>query len=276
MSDATGGILITVATVVVSLVIVFFAIRSIRKVTGTIKNGVAGTALVRGFAETGTTVSAPNIGPEAPVYALDLLVTPPTGAAYTVESKQAIPRIVLPFFVPGITVPVDIDPADPGRVKVSWERFEAGAATHGLAMGFPTGDGQGVTVTFADGGRPVDGVDEVVTAVRTGTMPTTYGSAAELLASGTRGTAVVTTAMPLGKRVRDVNPGAAPAALDDPLWLFTLEVTVPGRPPFPAVFGHRVPASRLSQVAPGMTLPVAVNLANAHQDCAIDWDALPA
>lgn len=276
MPDTTTEILITVAVVAVSLAIVFFAMRSITKVTGKIKNGVAGTALVRGFGETGTTVSAPNIGPEAPVYALDLLVSPPTGAAYRVASKQAVPRIVLPFFVPGIIVPVDIDPRDPQRVKVSWERFDVGAAGRGVAMGFPTTDGQGVTMTFAEGGTPVDGIEEVVTAVRTGTMPTTYGSAAELLASGTRGTAVVTTAMPLGKRVRDISPGADPATLDDPLWLFTLEVTVPGRPQFPAVFGHRVPSVLVGRVAPGMTLAVAVDLANPNTQCAIDWDALPA
>lgn len=276
MPETTTEILITVAIVGVSLAIVFLAVRSITKVTGKIKNGVAGTALVRGFSETGTTVSAPNIGPDAPVYALDLLVSPPTGPAYPVSSKQAIPRIVLPFFIPGITVPVDIDPRDPQRVKVSWERFDAGTAGRGLAMGFPTAGGQGVTMTFAEDGAPVDGIEEVVSAVRSGAMPTTYGSAAELLASGTRGTAVVTTAMPLGKRVQDVNPGADPGSLADPLWLFTLEVTVPGRPQFPAVFGHRVPSARVGQVAPGMTLPVAVNLANPNTECAIDWDALPA
>lgn len=250
MSDTTTGVLITVGVVALSLVIVAFAIRSITKVTGTIKNAVAGTAVVRGFSETGTTVSAPNIGPEAPVYALDLLVTPPTGAAYAVESRQAVPRIVLPFFVPGIVVPVDIDPADPNHVKVSWKRFDAGAA--------PVGPG------------------DLVAAVRTGAIPRHYGSAAELLASGARGTGVVTTAMPLGMRVRDANPGADPRYLDDPLWLFTLEVTLPGRPPFPSVFGHRVPPARLGQVAPGLTLPVAVNLANPNQECAIDWDAVPA
>ena len=267
-------ILITVAVVGVSFLIAGFAIRSIMRATGPIKNGVPATALLRGFSETGSTISAPNIGPEAPVYRLDLLVSPPAGTPYAVESKQAVPRIVLPFFVPGITVPVDIDPTRSDRVKVNWQRFDAGAARGSVQMGYPTSDGEGVNLSFVDG-KPVDGLDDVVTAVRTGAMPTTYGSAAELLVRGTRGTAVVTTAMPLGKRVRDVNPGADPHSLDDPLWLFTLEVTLPGQAPFPAVFGHRVPQDRLASLAPGITLPVAVNLANPTQECAIDWATAP-
>jgi hypothetical protein len=280
VSESTVGIIITVAAVLFSFAIVFLVLRSIGGLTGRIKNGVAGTALVRGFSETGTTISAPSTGPEAPVYKLDLMVSPPTGAPYPVETKQAIPRIVLPFFVPGITVPVDIAPARPDRVRVNWQRFQIGGQGAGMAAGpdsvmeFPSGGGT-VDLTFVNG-RPVDGVEDVVSAVRSGSMPTTYGSAAELLARGTRGTAVITTAMPLGKRAVDVNPAVDPAVADDPMWLFTLEVTVPGEAPFPAVFGHRVPKVHVARVAPGLALQVAVNLAERNQDVAIDWDALPA
>ena len=104
---------------------------------------------------------------------------------------------------------------------------------------------------------------------------TIKGSADQLLATGTHGTATITTAMPLGKTVRDINPAADPSRLNDPVWLFTVEVTLAGQAPFPAVFGHRVPMAKLGAVAPGVKLAVAVNEANKNQEVAIDWDASP-
>jgi hypothetical protein len=81
--------------------------------------------------------------------------------------------------------------------------------------------------------------------------------------------------MPLGKTVRDINPNADPSRLNDPMWLFTIEVTLAGQAPFPAVFGHRVPLAKLMAVAPGAKLAVAVNEANKNQEVAIDWDQSP-
>ena len=111
--------------------------------------------------------------------------------------------------------------------------------------------------------------------VRSGSIRQIKGSAAQLLATGTHGTAVITTAMPLGKKVRDVNPTAEASHLDDPMWLFTVEVSLAGLAPFPAVFGHRVPVDKVGLVAPGVKLAVAVDEANKNQDVAIDWDRSP-
>jgi hypothetical protein len=104
---------------------------------------------------------------------------------------------------------------------------------------------------------------------------TIKGSADQLLATGTHGTAVITTAMPLGKTVKDINPAADPSRLNDPVWLFTVEATVPGEAPFPAVFGHRVPIAKLGFVSPGVKLAVSVNMANKNQEMAIDWEKSP-
>ena len=101
------------------------------------------------------------------------------------------------------------------------------------------------------------------------------GSADRLLATGTHGTAVITTAMPMGKTVKDINPAADPSRLNDPMWLFTLEVSLAGEKPFPAVFGHRVPAAKIASIAPGVKLAVAVDMTNRNQDVAIDWDKSP-
>jgi hypothetical protein len=133
----------------------------------------------------------------------------------------------------------------------------------------------GVTVRFDAQGNPVSGVNDMVGAVRGGTMPTIKGKAATILATGTHGTAVVTTAQPLGKTVRDIDPSADPSRLNDPVWLFTVEVSLAGLKPFPAMFGHRVPLAKVAQIAPGVQLSVAVDESNPSQEVAIDWDRSP-
>jgi hypothetical protein len=118
-------------------------------------------------------------------------------------------------------------------------------------------------------------VTNLASGVQSGAVHEIKGSAAQLLATGTHGTAVVTTAMPLGKTVRDINPNADPSRLNDPMWLFTVEVSVAGEAPFPAVFGHRVPLAKVVSVAPGVKLAIAVNMSDRNQEVAIDWDKSP-
>jgi len=260
-----------VVPLVVTAVIIVAVTRGVRRMSG-VEGGVPATALLRGFSETGTTISSAYTGPDAPVYRLDLLVSPPDGPPFEAQVKQPVPRIVLPFFVPGIQVPVDLDPTNPSRVTVAFRRFQAGTPG-GAAAGGP-----GVTLSFAADGSlaPVGGMDELSDAVRQGTLPTTTGSAAELLATGARGTAEVTQARPLGKRIRDVFPDPRPEVADDPIWMLSLTVQLPDEAPFPAVVGHRVPRDRVADVVPGLRVPVAVDLADRHGKVAIDWDAVPA
>ena len=250
-----------------------------------IKGGVATAAVIERIGETGQTISSPSVGPEAPVYRLGLLVTPPGGGdAYTAECKCAIPRIFVPMVLPGARIGVVVDPTDPQKVVPNWDSFNAGGGTTqvsgmsgALAIGQSGGTMSldGIEVAFDADGNPVSGLQAVVGAVRSGAMNTEHGSAAKLLATGTHGTAVITTAQPLGKKVRDIDPKADPARLDDPIWLFTLDVTLAGRSPFPAMFGHRVPAAKVSELAPGVKLAVAVDESNPAAECAIDWDRSP-
>jgi hypothetical protein len=141
----------------------------------------------------------------------------------------------------------------------------------------PAADGKvGLSFQFDASGRPAAGqVENVVGAVASGQMRTIRGKADEILATGTHGTAVITTASPLGKTVRDINPNADPSRLNDPMWLFTVQVSLAGQEPFPAVFGHRVPLAKLAIVAPGVKLAVAVNMADRNNEVAIDWDRSP-
>ncbi|NLE72181.1 MAG: hypothetical protein GX609_08835, partial [Actinomycetales bacterium] len=209
-----GLVAVVAVPLVVTAVIIVAVTRGVRRMSG-VEGGVPATALLRGFSETGTTISSAYTGPDAPVYRLDLLVSPPDGPPFETQVKQPVPRIVLPFFVPGIRVPVDIDPKRPTRVTVAFRRFDAAGARGGAP-----GGGPGVTLSFAGDGSlaPVGGMDELSDAVRQGTIPTTTGSAAELLATGARGTAEVTQARPLGTRIRDVFPDPRPEVADDPIW----------------------------------------------------------
>ena len=250
-------------------------IRKISGVSAPIKGGLPGDAIIESITDTGTTVSMPSVGPEAPEYKFGLQVTPAGGgAAYKVETKAFVPRLYIPMVVPGASVGVMIDPTDPQKVTLDFSRM--GGASAGAVAAPVVGPG-GMDFQFDADGRPTDGeVSTLVGAVRGGTLPTINGGSAEqLLATGTHGTAVITTAMPLGKTVRDINPAADPSRLNDPVWIFTVEATLPGQAPFPAVFGHRVPIAKLAYVAPGVKLAVAVNEANKNQEVAIDWDQSP-
>jgi hypothetical protein len=250
-----------------------FLVRKISGTTAPVKNGVPSSALIASITDTGMTISSPSAGPEAPVYKLELQVTPigGAGAPYTVEVKDAIPRLYIPMVLPGAQIGVLIDPTDPMKVSPDFSRIGAAAA----APSAPPPPG-GFAMDFDASGKPAEGeVAALATGVRSGQVNTIKGSADQLLASGMRGTAVITTAMPLGKTVRDINPAADPSRLNDPVWIFTVECNVPGQGQFPAVFGHRVPLAKLSAVAPGVKLVVAVNMANKNQEVAIDWDQSP-
>jgi hypothetical protein len=257
-----------------------FLMRKMMGTVGPIKNGVPSDALIESIAETGMTMTSPSVGPNAPVYKLGLLVTPIGGAGdpYRVEIKETIPRIFAPMVLPGARIGVLIDPTDPMKVGPDFSRFgapsAAGAGAGGLNM-TPAGPG-GFNMSFDASGQPsMADVSAVASGVVSGQVKTIKGSADQLLATGTHGTAIVTTAMPLGTTVRDINPAADPSRLNDPVWLFTLEVTVAGEAPFPAVFGHRVPLAKVAAVAPGAKLAVAVDLSDRNQEVAIDWDRSP-
>jgi hypothetical protein len=275
------GILIFVVVIVVFSITAAFVwgprlIRRLSGTTGPIKNGVPSDAIIESIADTGVTVTMRGVGAYAPDYRFVLQVTPVGGGApYRVQMKALVPRLFIPAVVPGARVGVLIDPTDPSKVSIDFSRM-GGASAAGWGAGPAAGASGGMGFDFDANGRPAAGdVATVVGAVRSGSLPTIKGSADHVLATGTHGTAVITSAQPLGKIVRDINPAADPSRLNDPMWLFTVEVSLAGEAPFPAVFGHRVPLAKVASVAPGVKLAVAVNEADKNQDVAIDWDKSP-
>jgi len=259
-----------------------FLMRKMTGISGPIKNGVPSDAFIESITDTGTTITSPSVGPEAPVYKLGLQVTPVggAGAPYPVEVKAAIPRLYIPMVLPGARIGVMVDPLNPTSVSPDFNRISPASAgggvpgAGGVSMS-PAGPG-GFAMNFDANGQPSMGdVSALAGGVRSGSVNTIKGSADQLLATGTHGTATITTAMPLGKTVRDINPAADPSRLNDPMWIFTVEVSLAGEAPFPAVFGHRVPLAKLGAVAPGVKLAVAVNEANRNEEVAIDWERSP-
>jgi hypothetical protein len=290
-SDMIPVIIFIVVVVLLSLAMPFiigpWLIRKLTGATGPIKGGLPGDAIIESIADTGVTVSMPGVGPDAPEYKFGLQVTPAGGGApYQVETKALVPRIYIPMAVPGASVGVLIDPTDPQKVSIDFSQMGrgsaagagagAGAGADGVGAGAAGAAPGGMDFNFDASGQPAAGdVNALIGAVRSGALPTIKGSADQLLATGTHGTAVITTAQPMGKTVRDINPAADPSRLDDPMWLFTVEVSVAGEAPFPAVFGHRVPLAKVVSVAPGVKLAIAVNMSDRNQEVAIDWDKSP-
>lgn len=238
-----------------------------------IENGLPGEATIETITDTGMTMSSSSLGSDSPRYEFGLMVTPASGGEpYRVDVKAFVPRLYIPLVLPGKRVDVTIDPLDRMHVSIDFSRIGGSAAAGAAGTGGPGG----MDLQFDQNGQPADGqVSAIVGAVRGGSLKTIKGSADQLLATGTHGTAVITSAQPLGKTVRDVNPKAEPSRLDDPVWVFTVEATVAGEKPFPAVFGHRVPLAKVASVAPGVKLAVAVDLSDRHNEVAIDWDKSP-
>ncbi len=298
VNSEVGGLVLTLGIIALCFVLAIFGgpflIRKLAGVSGPIEGGLPATATITSVTETGVTVTMPSVGPDAPKYKLGLSVTPPGGGQdYPVEIQALIPRVFVPMILPGNRIAVQVDPKDPRKVVPDWERTGSGEAsadgtgtsgfqqvsgmTGALALGQMGGtmSVDGVNVAFDSSGRPVSGLDAMVGAVRSGKVNSEYGSAASLLATGTHGTAVVTSCQPLGKKVRDLDPKAEASKADDPIWLFTLDVTLPGRSAYPAMFGHRVPLAKLASIGPGTRLAVAVDESNPTAEVAIDWDRSP-
>jgi hypothetical protein len=301
----SSAIAIIALTVGLPLVIVVWAVNQMRKDTAGIKNGIPADAEVQGITDTGTTITTPSVGAEAPVYRFQLLVTPPSGGTpYQTQTTHAVPRVVIPMVTPGMRMGIKIDPKDPMRVVPDWSRLNApalaasdggeqgsGRAAGGRTVtmsfdGAPGGDysaaapgsipGLAPMLSFDASGVPAaGGVESLVGAVRSGAVPTIKGSFETLIATGIRGTAVITTAMPFGKTAGQVNPSVNPERFNYPVWVFTVEVSLAGEEPFPAVFGHFVRPEKVGLLAPGVKLSVSVDPQNKYQDVAIDWDKSP-
>jgi len=132
----------------------------------------------------------------------------------------------------------------------------------------PQGGAGGVSRSAATPGPGMEVLSE-----RMGEPVTGVSSAAETLRTGRKGTAVVKAAKDSGDIsdlgvVDESDPGR-----DDRVYVFELEVKLPGRSPYVARVGHRVPERLFGRIGPGMRLEVAVDR-DDDQGVAIDWSTV--
>jgi hypothetical protein len=106
-----------VAPIVLSIVITLIVLVTVRKfmrnMTGAnLKGGLPAQATILRIWDTGTTIN------DNPVVGFLLEVHPQNLPTYQAESKSMIPRLSVPQFQPGATVPVKIGPQNQARVAL--------------------------------------------------------------------------------------------------------------------------------------------------------------
>lgn len=209
--------------------------------------GVDAQAQILSVQDTGMTIN------DNPRVKLTMAVSPSDGsAAFEVSTKVTVSRVAIPRA--GDMFAVRYDPDDHENFAIT------GAATGG------------------GGGQAVADLDDVSAGTIAQAASANYsqvqrGSAAELLASGQRMTAILREFSPTGRTVGDSNPAAENPS--DPVYVFKMELPISGGSPLEAVCLNRVPAGKETQLGLGATLNVAVNPANPTREVAIDWATSP-
>lgn len=213
--------------------------------------GVNAPAQVVSVNDTGMTIN------NNPRIALRLEVVPTDGSPpFQVNKKVTVSRVAIPR--PGDALAVRYDPSD-------HDNFEFVAASEDAAAEAPVGAENPFLDTASAG--------QIAAAAAADPGDVQRGSAAELLATGQRMTAIVREFSPTGQTVGQVDPTKPDP--NDPLYVFKVEMPTGGGSPIEAAFIHRVPEAKVGTLALGEQLGVAVNPANPTREVAIDWDMSP-
>ena len=225
--------------------VIFFGVgRRVGKWVGAspdvLEHGVEGTATVTRMWETGVTVN------EQPVLGYALEVDVAGEAPFTAETQQLTPRMLTGAVVPG------------SRVGVRWSR--------------ETGD---LAIDFSRVPEPPGGAAPQIPdlAAAVAAIPSERrGSADDLLRSGRRATARITSLQDVGKTLGDLGLAERTSEKwDDALMLFGLDVKLPGRSVYSMQVMHFVPDDLVGRIGPGLEVPVAVGRDDPEHDVAIDW-----
>ena len=252
--QARWGLVITGAALSVAGAFMYLTGRKVGSFSGVtprlLRTGLPARALVERMWETGVTIN------DSPVFGFGLQITREGQEAYSAEVQQAVPRMLVGAVLPGATLAVTLDPADPARVAIDWSAPPAPAA------------GAGNLSALAAAAPP----EEVAEAIRA--LPAEQrGSAAELLARGRRGTARLVGIRDMGDAVELGLMAADDERAGARLALLELEVKLPGKEPYPAQVLHWLPARLEGRVGPGRTLVVAVGRDDPEHEVAVDWEA---
>lgn len=187
-----------------------------------LQTGLLGRGVITDLKLTGTTVQAGNgLTQRACIFTVE--VTLDGTPSFTATCKQRIPEISIPEIQPGSSVvAVRVDPDDHANIVIDLQTDPP-------------------TVTLAAGSG--------------------NASAAELLATGRPGRAVIVQSQALGTR--------SPSGVD--LYAFVLTVMQEGKDPYQIQVGNPTPAAALPLLFPGSQVPVKIG--ENINAVVIDWDA---
>lgn len=210
--------------------------------------GVDGQAVLVSFREVGQQNFTPLVD-------LRLRITPLDGSEpFEVVARTQVEFSQIGKLAPGDVFSVRYDPQDHDNWELGEKVSSAG------------GDGPQQSLDDASAG-------EIATAVRATGETGQKRSAADLLATGQRMTAVVREFAPSGNTVGDLDPTLPDP--NDPVYIFKAELPINGSSPIEAVFMNRVPEAKVASLGLGAHLTVAVNPANPSRELTIDWEASP-
>lgn len=191
-----------------------------------------------------------------PLVDLMLRITPADGSGpFQVTARTQVEFSQIGNLRPGDVFSVRYDPGD----HDNWELGEK--------ISSAVADG-------AEGSLDSASAGEIAAAVQATGSTGQRRSAAELLASGQRMTAVLREFSPSGKTVGDLDPALPDPS--DPVYVFKAELPIDGSTPIEAVFMNRVPEAKVAGLRLGAHLSVAVNPANPSRELTIDWANSPA
>ena len=209
--------------------------------------GVSAQAVLVSFQEVGQQNFTPLVD-------LTLRITPADGSGpFQVTARTQVEFSQIGKLAPGDVFSVRYDPEDHGN----WELGEKVSSAAG----------------GGEGGLDSASAGEIAAAVQATGNGGQRRSAAELLASGQRMTAVLREFSPSGKTVGDLDPALPDPS--DPVYVFKAELPIDGSSPIEAVFMNRVPGAKVPSLRLGAQLSVAVNPANPSREVTIDWAKSP-
>jgi hypothetical protein len=216
--------------------------------TGTLRNGIPGTAQVISVQDTGVTVNNLNM-----VVKLGLLVSIGGHAPYQAEVRHVLRgRTAWGSIQPGMTFPVKVDPNDMSTVAI--DASPMAAALAGFSAAPPSGGRVIGAPAMAPSGQP-----QIVTM-----------SAADIIARGVKLDGTLISAASTGMTAGQAVAGLPTEQADDPIVHVVFSYRPPGSGELRQEALVRVPDGKSHLLVPGSTVPIAV-LADAPSTATIDW-----
>lgn len=233
------------ALVLVFIGVSLYRIRKLR-FTGQALTGVARILSVR---PTGTVIN------DGYVCRISLSVEIPGRESYEAAVRQAIHPIQMASVRPGSVVPVQVDSADPSKVRI-----EPRKAVRRTTVGQPSA---------ADLAAAYNEHKQ-----RHGSASGQWASAAQLLASGQRVQGVLRSLAPTGNTLRSLGREATamPELLDAPQYVVEMELRFPNLAPVIGRSVQSIPEDHVPYLAVGLELPCAVDPSDPGHRFVVDWE----